>query len=76
LFSCEDFPENGFVSLTNRPRFLGLEEISDRFRLRPQNPSRDGGADSAAFSERGFSDGLFPFLLFGNLLLNGREAAV
>jgi hypothetical protein len=45
-------------------------------RIRPH----DGGADSAAFSEREFSNGLFPFLLFlfmfGTLLLNGREAAV
>jgi hypothetical protein len=41
-------------------------------RIRP----RDGGADSAAFSEREFSNRLFPILLFGNLLLNGREAAV
>jgi len=41
-------------------------------RIRP----RDSGADSAAFSEREFSNGLFPFLLFRNPLLNGREAAV
>jgi len=37
---------------------------------------RDSGADSAAFSEREFSNGLFPFLLFRNPLLNRREAAV
>jgi len=41
-------------------------------RIRP----RDGGPDSAAFSEREFSNGLFPFLLLRNLLLNGRKAAV
>jgi hypothetical protein len=41
-------------------------------RIRP----RDGGADSAAFSEKEFSNRLFPFLLFRNLLLNGRAASV
>jgi len=41
-------------------------------RIRP----RDGGADSAAFSERKFSNRVFPFLPFRNLLLNWREAAV
>jgi hypothetical protein len=73
------------VSLWGQVPSLHRSQISENFdlkehlidsgsgsRIRP----RDGGAEFCSFFGKGISSGVFPFLLFRNLLLNGREAAV